>query len=187
MNHTIAIELKWSAWSADPETFEERPRGAEFIELLKAGLAGGFDETGDSIEVATTSRKESRSGTVSFRPADGRLHVGVWLADYWDAPHDLLGTIHPDADELTDDDDAWHRELEALEEALPYVGWSGEPGHYVETSLIVEATPEDPDAALRELLARIDQEEDRLLTESAALWDDLVTLYARPELKTRAS
>lgn len=84
-----AVDLKWSLWSKDESTWEERQPG------LLARMEAAFNGTGPKLEITTAPRKEIRYGSVTISK---RQAVGTFACE-WDDAESLADTLGTTADE----------------------------------------------------------------------------------------
>jgi hypothetical protein len=142
MHSAVEIDLKWSLWSADIETFHERaPYVAGLLEVMSPH---------QGITIHTAPRKEIRFGTVTVSRTSGLAWeaYGCFRAE-WDDVSSLMDTLNvPDQDRSM------------FEEACPYS--DGEPGVGIEFDVKARS--------LRSLLRKVDAEEARLLDEENTAW-----------------
>ena len=163
------VEHKWSAWSADRDTWLECEGGDEFLAALAA-----LGTEGESLTVDVTSRKESRHGSIIITgEADepvadangvrlpGKLYAKGYFADCWDEIDGIASTLGVDAELLYDSD------------AIPRSMQCDGPGVVVDVN--VEATSVD------ELLAKIDECEAELLKRSAQEWEFVESMFKTEE------
>jgi len=166
----VHIDLKWSAWSADTSVWEDY--APQTLAHIRDGIEGGvFEESGDTLEIISSPKKECRSMIVAMRPHEGDLVVSVQTATFWDDPNDLADTLGLRFNPITADWDP--DEYACLVESLPFAGFSGEIGHEVQRSLVFSLET----VTVEELLAAIDAVEDTLITEDEILWKELTEAY----------
>jgi hypothetical protein len=170
-----SVDLKWSLWSADPDTWVARGVVAIF-DAMRAAFVG----TGPAVQLSTSPRKEIRHGSVLISEGRARGHFST----EWDDLDSLAETLS-----LLDDDGHWKdrtgmgpeelaaepREYrdgldrEAFAESVPFSRHTLEPG--LDRDFDVRAGDFD------ELLARVDAEEAALLEADRAAWEELMGIY----------
>jgi len=156
-HHTV--EHKWSAWSADRDTWLECEGGKGFLRDLAS-----IGTEGESLTIDVTSRKEIRHGSITITgeaeepEADasgvrlpGKLYARGYFAECWDEIDSIADTLDVDPERLYDCD------------AIPRSMECDGPGVVVDVN--VEASSVD------ELLAKIDQCEAELIKRSAEEWE----------------
>lgn len=96
----IDIDLKWSLWSEDPESFRERA-GEELLQAMRQA----FDGTGEPLRLRTAPAKEIRFGSVEIEKGCMRYEFRT----EWDEVGALADTLiqqwgHDNAWTLTEDE-----------------------------------------------------------------------------------
>ena len=148
----IKVDLKWSLWSADKETWEERaPSVWSQLEEMTPG---------DSSTIESAPRKEIRYGSVTIeRTSEGWTAHG-WFDDRWDEIPSLREVLNiPEEEEGL------------LAELLPYAG-EGEPGIRVDVDVRADT--------LEELMKEVDEVENELLSRADLAWRGLEESFAKP-------
>lgn len=84
----VTVDLKWSLWSKDESTWEERSPG------LLARMREAFNGTGPALEINTAPRKEIRCGFVTISK---RKAVGTFACE-WDEAEQLADSFGTTAD-----------------------------------------------------------------------------------------
>jgi hypothetical protein len=160
--HEHRVDLKWSLWSANEGSWEDYAPDA--LAALKAGIDDGeMLKHGGYIRILTAPRKEIRSGEVCIFAHEGHIKTTVEFRQEWDEPRELACLLLNEAG-VTDPPDEQHEKMvERLSDPWTDLG-----------TIEVEHFDLGESPTLAEVLARIDDVEERLIANDKLAWESLV-------------
>lgn len=153
MTDPIRVDLKWSLWSRDEDTWDDYAPG------VWATLAALEPE--QEIAVRTAPKNEVRYGSVTTsRDTAGKWFAAVLFREEWDCKEDLANALNVPED--------LHA---AFFEEIPR--HAGEPG-------VAEEAHVGPFDTFAALMGAVDDVEVRLIEGARASWDAVATRWRHP-------
>jgi hypothetical protein len=156
--HALEIDLKWSLWSADRDTWEEQAPEA-LAELERAWF------TRLPLEIRSDPSKEMRHGRVQLLPNQNMIQVLFYIE--WDDPDTLMETIAEEAGILP----LTRGQRDIVLNSMTY-GPSGSPG--VMVSDVIAWPDRAAGTTFDQLLSWVNAVEEELLRENQEAWESLV-------------